>query len=110
MVAAVATVALVLSARAGFKMQRLTSAGSTLSNNTLYVVQQTSSLTVTGGKSGLTVQPNSTVALYIAEGATLSVKGSSAPNKNGAGAGIEVPSSSTLVVTGGGTLEAQDTA
>ena len=106
MVAAVATVALALSAMAGLPMRRLPSAGSTLSNNVLYVVQQTSSLTVTGGRSGLSVQPNSTVALYIAEGATLSVKGSGAPDRNGAGAGIEVPSSSTLVVTGGGTLEA----
>lgn len=64
--------------------------------------------TIDGTKNnvyGLRVPENSTVTIYIAKGKTLLVRGKhgSAQNTPGKPA-IEVPSTSTLIITGGGTL------
>lgn len=57
--------------------------------------------------SGLIVPENGRVIIEICKGYTLTVKGTHAAGQYGAGAGISVPSSSTLIITGEGTLIAQ---
>ncbi len=54
--------------------------------------------------SALKVAENSTAVIYVPRGMGLVVNGGTASGATGAGAGIEVPSSSTLVITGGGTI------
>lgn len=56
--------------------------------------------------NGLVIADNSVVTIYIAKGKTLTVTGQDADGQHGAGAGIYVPSSSTLYITGKGTLNA----
>ncbi|MBR4523419.1 MAG: hypothetical protein IKO64_04200, partial [Kiritimatiellae bacterium] len=96
-------------AEAGFtKTGKITgNARKRLENGTVYTVAQ-DELSVKGssGWSGLYLDANSTAVLYIPAGMTLKVTGGSASDRTGAGAGIEIPPSSTLIVTGGGTLEA----
>lgn len=57
--------------------------------------------------SGLIVPENGRVIIEICKGCTLTVKGTHAAGQYGAGAGISVPSTSTLIITGEGTLIAQ---
>ena len=94
-------------AEAGFtKTGKITgNARKRLENGTVYTVAQ-DGLSVKGssGWSGLYLDANSTAVLYIPAGMKLTVTGGSASDRTGAGAGIEVPPSSTLVVTGGGKL------
>ena len=59
-----------------------------------------------GQGSGMYVQAGRTVTLYIPAGVTLTVKGADASGTKGAGAGILLPSGSTLNVIGNGTLKA----
>ena len=59
-----------------------------------------------GQGSGMYVQAGKTVHLYIPIGVTLTVKGADASGTTGAGAGILLPSTSTLHIIGGGTLVA----
>ena len=58
-----------------------------------------------GQGSGMYVQAGSTVTLYIPADVTLTVKGADAQGTTGAGAGILLPSGSTLNVIGNGTLK-----
>lgn len=58
------------------------------------------------GGAGITVPENSTVGIYVAEGATLTVRGGDGEETVGGGAGILVPQSSTLILTGAGTVDA----
>lgn len=63
--------------------------------------------TIDGTKAnfyGLRVPESSTVTIYIAKGKTLLVKGTNGSGTTGATPAISVPSSSTLIITGGGTL------
>lgn len=63
---------------------------------------------MTPGKgSALYVREGQTVYLYIPAGVTLTAIGSDASGPLGAGAGILLPSSSTLHIVGGGTLVAK---
>gem|GEM_PF-1469574 len=65
----------------------------------------TNTISGPGQGSGMYVQANRTVTLYIPAGVTLTVKGADASGTKGAGAGILLPSGSTLNVIGNGTLK-----
>lgn len=90
-------------------------AGATLTPGKTYKVSE--NITINGeqtsvdtdGKpvSGLVVPENGRVIIEICKGCTLTVNGTHAAKQYGAGAGISVPSSSTLIITGEGTLIAQ---
>lgn len=89
-------------------------AGATLTAGKTYKVSSNITINegqdvVTGGKpvSGLVVAEGDPVIIEICKGCTLTVKGTHAAGLYGAGAGISVPSSSTLIITGEGTLIAQ---
>lgn len=77
-----------------------------LSNGYVYTVANDVTIKAGAGLSGIYLDANSTAVLYMPSGVTLKVQGGAGQGTSGAGAGIEVPSSSTLVVTGGGKLEA----
>ena len=96
------------SAEAGFTThKKIESSGRRkLESYTVYTV--TDNFTVKGG-SGLSayyMDENSIAVLYIPSNKTLKVTGGKGSGTSGAGAGIEIPSSSTLIITGGGTIEA----
>ena len=56
--------------------------------------------------SGLTIADGATVYLYIPQGVTLTAIGGNADGQTGAGAGIELPESSTLYLQGKGKVKA----
>lgn len=58
------------------------------------------------GRDGITIAAGSTVHFYIPKGVTLTARGANASGRTGAGAGIYLPQSSTLVLEGGGTVNA----
>ena len=80
-------------------------AGKTLTTGEYYVAPDTT-LELRGGtaKSGLVI--SGTVTIYIPANSTLRVYGGNASGTSGAGAGIEVASGNTLIVTGEGKLYA----
>ena len=81
------------------------SSGHTLYTGHYYVDQNvTFSNGATG--SGLTIADGATVYLYIPHGVTLTARGGHADGQTGAGAGIELPESSTLYLQGKGTVKA----
>ena len=82
-------------------------AGKTLSGD--YYVEPGKTLTITGsaGKSGLIVESGKTLTIHIPANSTLNVNGGAASGTTGAGAGIEVNSTSTLIITGEGKLNAK---
>ena len=77
-----------------------------LSNGYVYTVANDVTIKAGAGLSGIYLDANSTAVLYIPSGVTLKVQGGAGQGTSGGGAGIEVPSTSSLVVTGGGRLEA----
>ena len=95
-------------AEAGFtKTQSITGGGhKTLYDKTIYIIDDDISVTAGAGQSAYTVNENATVVLYIPAGKKLTLKGGAGSGITGAGAGLEIPSSSTLIVVGGGTLVA----
>ncbi|MBQ8154330.1 MAG: hypothetical protein IJ069_11795 [Prevotella sp.] len=66
----------------------------------------TNTLSGPGQGSGMYVQADKTVTLYIPAGVTLTVKGADAEGTTGAGAGILLPEGTTLNIIGAGTLVA----
>lgn len=66
----------------------------------------TNTISGPGQGSGMYVQADRTVTLYIPAGVTLTVKGADAEGTTGAGAGILLPSGTTLNIIGNGTLKA----
>ncbi len=66
----------------------------------------TNTISGPGQGSGMYVQEGKTVNLYIPAGVTLTVKGADAQGTTGAGAGILLPSGTTLNIIGNGTLNA----
>ncbi|MBP3777283.1 MAG: hypothetical protein J6I37_09895 [Prevotella sp.] len=66
----------------------------------------TNTISGPGQGSGMYVQADRTVTLYIPAGVTLTVKGADAQGTTGAGAGILLPSGTTLNIIGNGTLKA----
>lgn len=84
-------------------------AGFELKDQYYYVSEDltfTNTLSGAGQGSGMYVQAGRTVNLYIPAGVTLTVKGADANGTKGAGAGILLPSGSTLNIIGNGTLKA----
>ena len=80
------------------------SVGANLVNNTIYIISEDKTITSGSGKNGLNVASNATVMIHIKEGVTLTVSGGSASGTTGGGAGIYVPKSATLIITGEGKL------
>ena len=81
------------------------SSGYTLYEGHYYVDQNvTFSNGATG--SGLTIADGATVYLYIPHGVILTARGGNADGQTGAGAGIELPSGSTLYLMGKGMVKA----
>ena len=66
----------------------------------------TNTISGPGQGSGMYVQAGRTVNLYIPADVTLTVKGADAQGTTGAGAGILLPSGTTLNIIGNGTLKA----
>ncbi len=58
------------------------------------------------GRDGISIAPGSSVHFYIPKGVTLTARGGNASGRTGAGAGICLPQSSSLVLEGGGTVNA----
>lgn len=58
------------------------------------------------GRDGISIAPGSSVHFYIPKGVTLTARGGNASGRTGAGAGIYLPQSSSLVLEGGGTVNA----
>lgn len=81
------------------------STGYTLSSGHYYVSENiTFSNGATG--SGLTIADGATVHIYVPAGVTLTANGGNGSGRTGAGAGIELPSGSTLYLMGKGKVEA----
>ena len=78
-------------------------AGRTLYGGT-YKVTQDTTIRAGANQSGLTI--SGTVRIYVASGVTLTVVGGNASGSTGAGAGINLPSGSSLMLYGAGTLKA----
>lgn len=113
---ALATLVSVVFAQGTWAQEKLPEiAGSILTAGTTYKVssditinEQQAAVDANGKPvSGLVVAGGSPVIIEICKGCTLTVKGTHAAGQYGAGAGISVPSSSTLIITGEGTLIAQ---
>lgn len=54
----------------------------------------------------MSVADNATVVLYVPAGVTLTARGANGSGRTGGGAGIRVPQSATLIITGEGTVNA----
>ena len=77
------------------------SSGKTLGSGTYYITKNLS-FTNTAGRSGLTIANGATVFIHVPKDVTLEAQGGDASGRTGAGAGIELPQSSTLVLMGEG--------
>ena len=78
-----------------------------LRNNTVYtVVADTTIRSTSAASCALQVADGATSVIYIPTNVTLTVAGGNASGTTGAGAGILLPSGSTLIVTGSGRLVA----
>lgn len=76
-----------------------------LQDNTIYVVNESYTIGGEIDKNGLRVKENAETVIYIAKDVTLTVKGGgSVYNTKGGKAGILLPASSTLTITGQGAL------
>lgn len=78
----------------------------TLSSGLYYVADDVSYINTSTGGSGLAIASGATVYIYIPEGKTLTAKGANGSGTIGGGAGILVPSNSTLIFLGAGTVSA----
>jgi len=83
-------------------------AGVLLEDGVVYDVLKDTTITnsLTGG-SGITLPDNACVSIYVAAGVTLRVRGGDGAGTVGGGAGILVPESSSLILTGEGTVIAE---
>ena len=75
--------------------------GKRLASGTYYITKNLS-FTNSDCRSGLTIAPGATVFINIPKGVTLTATGGKASGRTGAGAGIELPKSSRLVLMGEG--------
>ena len=81
--------------------------GYTMTDGNTYVIQNSVSFSnSTAGGSGMTVDDGATVVIYVPTGVTLTATGANGSGRTGGGAGIRVPVTSTLVITGEGTVNA----
>lgn len=81
--------------------------GYTMTDGNTYVIQNSVSFSnsIFGG-SGMTVEDGATVVIYVPAGVTLTATGANGSGRTGGGAGILVPETATLVITGEGTVNA----
>ncbi len=81
--------------------------GYTMTDGNTYVIQNSVSFNrSTSGESGMTVAEGATVVLYVPQGVFLTAKGGAGSGQTGGGAGIRVPETATLVITGEGVVSA----
>ena len=81
--------------------------GYTMTDGNTYVIQNSVSFSnSTAGGSGMSVADNATVVLYIPAGVTLTARGANGSGRTGGGAGIRVPETAMIVITGEGTVNA----
>ena len=80
--------------------------GPTLANGTVYFVPSDATIDRPSGstQSAMYVADGATAVIYIPKNVTLTVCGGNASGTESAGAGIRLYNGSTLIVTGGGTL------
>ena len=106
---AVATVISTCVAEAtGFtKTKHISGGKKTLEDGTIYIIDANDvSVNASTTADAFTVNENSTAVLYIPAGRKLTLKGGDAVGTSPAGAGLNLPVSSKLIVVCGGTLEA----
>lgn len=75
-----------------------------LENGIIYTITQNVTISAVDCHSAMKVADGATATIYIPRGLTLTVNGSNGNGRISGGAGITVPSNSTLVITGEGTL------
>ena len=81
--------------------------GYTMTDGNTYVIQNSVSFSnSTAGGSGMSVEDGATVVLYVPAGISLTAVGANGSGQIGGGAGIRVPETSTLVITGDGMVNA----
>lgn len=81
--------------------------GYTMTDGNTYVIQNSVSFSnSTVGGSGMNVEDGATVVLYVPQGVTLTASGADGEGRTGGGAGIRVPETSTLIITGEGAVTA----
>lgn len=81
--------------------------GYTMTDGNTYVIKNSVEFSnSTAGGSGMSVEDYATVVLYIPAGVTLTATGAHGSGRIGGGAGICVPESATLIITGEGTVNA----
>lgn len=81
--------------------------GYTMTDGNTYVVKNSVAFSnTTAGGSGMSVADNATVVLYVPTNVTLTAIGANGSGQTGGGAGIRVPETSTLIITGEGTVNA----
>ena len=81
--------------------------GYTMTDGNTYVIQNSVTFSnVTAGCSGISVESNATVVIYVPKGVTLTAIGANGKERTGGGAGICVPETSTLIITGEGIVNA----
>ncbi len=79
--------------------------GTTLTSGQYYVNKSLRFSSV-NGESGLTINPDATVYIYLPKDVTLTAQGGDALDYQGAGAGIELPENSMLILLGEGRVVA----
>ena len=74
--------------------------GYTMTDGNTYIIQDSVSFSnsIAGG-SGMSVEENATVVLYVPDGVELTAIGANGSGQIGGGAGIHVPETATLVIT-----------
>ena len=81
--------------------------GYTMTDGNTYVIQNSVSFSnISAGGSGMSVEDGATVVLYVPVGVTLTAIGANGSGRIGGGAGIHVPETATLVITGEGAVNA----
>lgn len=78
-----------------------------LENDVIYTITQNVTITASGSNSALKVADNGVATINIPKGLTLSVFGGDGNGRISGGAGIYVPQTSRLIITGEGTLYVQ---
>ena len=77
--------------------------GYTMTDGNTYVIQNSVTFSnATAGCSGISVESNATVVIYVPKDVTLTATGANGEGRIGGGAGICVPETSMLVITGEG--------
>lgn len=81
--------------------------GYTMTDGNTYVIQNSVSFSNTSvGGSGMSVADGATVVLYVPLGVTLTASGANGKGSAAGGAGIRVPETSVIIITGEGTVNA----